>query len=145
VQASEHFSLEELTQSDVATRKGIDNTPDADTVENLKVLAGTLEQVRKLLEHPLHINSAYRGPKLNAAVGGSKVSAHLEGLAADFTCPEFGTPKEICLEIAASNITFDQLIYEGSWVHISVDPRYRLQILTANFSNGKATYISGLV
>lgn len=145
MQLSEHFSLDELTHSDLAVRKGIDNTPDVDKVENLKILAGTLEQVRKLLGHPLHVNSAFRGPKLNAAVGGSKNSAHLEGLAADFTCPDYGDPKEICIEIAASNITFDQLIFEGSWVHISVDPRYRLQILTANFNNGKATYQSGIV
>lgn len=144
MQLSQHFSLEELTHSDLATRKGIDNAPNVDQIENLKTLAGTLEQVRELLGHPIHINSGFRGIKLNAALGGAKASAHLEGLAADFVCPEFGTPQEICIEIAASNITFDQLIQEGAWVHISVDPRFRLQVLTAHFEGGKATYTSGL-
>lgn len=144
MQLTEHFSLEELTHSEIALRKGIDNQPNADQIENLKTLAGTLEKVRELLGHPLHINSAFRGLKLNSAVGGSKTSAHLDGLAADFICPAFGTPQEIAVEIAASNITFDQLIYEGTWVHISVDPRYRLQVLTARFENGKATYTPGI-
>jgi hypothetical protein len=140
LQLTEHFSLEELTHSDIGTRKGIDNTPDVDAVENLKVLARTMEQIRGLLGHPIHVNSGYRGPKLNSAVGGSKTSAHMEGLAADFVCPSFGTPKEIAVEIAASDIAFDQLIEEGTWVHISVDPRMRRQVLTATFSNGKASY-----
>lgn len=139
-----HFSLDELTASDLATRKSIDNTPNVDQIENLKILAGTLEQVRELLGHPLRINSGFRGVKLNAAVGGSKTSAHLDGLAADFVCPEFGTPQEIAIEIAASNITFDQLIQEGTWVHLSVDPRFRLQILTAHFEGGKAIYTNGI-
>jgi zinc D-Ala-D-Ala carboxypeptidase len=141
---TEHFMLEELTRSEIAVRKGLDNTPTEDVIQNLNILAGALERVRDLLGGPIHISSAYRSPKVNSAVGGSKTSAHLEGLAADFTCPAFGTPKEICIEIAASGLAFDQLIYEGSWVHLSVDPRYRQQTLTATFSSGRATYSPGL-
>lgn len=142
---TEHFTLEELCHSEIAVRKGIDNAPNADQIQNLNSLAGVLERVLDIVGGPLHINSAFRSLKLNTAVGGSKNSAHLEGLAADFTCPAFGTPKEICIEIAASGLAFDQLIYEGSWVHISADPRYRQQILTANFSGGKASYVNGIV
>lgn len=141
---TEHFTLEELTHSEIAVRKGLDNTPNADQIQNLNSLAGALERVRDIVGGPLHIHSAFRSLKVNAAVGGSKNSAHLDGLAADFTCPAFGTPKEICIEIAASGLAFDQLIHEGSWVHLSVDPRYRQQVLTANFSNGKATYAPGI-
>ena len=130
-QLSAHFTLEELTRSEVASRKGLDNTPDAETIANLTVLALWLEEVRTLLGHPIHINSAYRGPKVNSAVGGSKNSAHMRGYAADFTCAAFGTPQEICHAIMNSTIAFDQIILEfETWVHGSVDPQMRMQTLT---------------
>lgn len=131
VNLSAHFTLQELTRSEIASRKGLDNTPDAETIANLTALASGLEDVRALLGHPIHINSAYRGPKVNSAVGGSKTSAHMKGHAADFVCPGFGTPQEICRAIMDSTIQYDQLIYEfGSWVHISFDPQMRGQKLT---------------
>jgi zinc D-Ala-D-Ala carboxypeptidase len=69
----------------------------------------------------IHINSSYRGPALNAAIGGSKTSAHMKGLAADFIAPSFGSVLEIAQAIAASGIVFDQLIHEyGTWVHIGL-------------------------
>src|SRR3990167_3933552 len=122
---SNNFSLEELTHSETATRKGLDNTPDAETVANLTELALALESVRGLLGCPLHISSGYRSPKVNAAVGGSSSSAHCRGMAADFTAPQFGSPQEICQEIADSPLQFDQLIFEGTWAHYSIDPRMR--------------------
>jgi len=143
-QLSTYFTLEELTRSDVATRKGLDNTPAADILPNLTELAQALDKVRDLLGVPIHINSAYRSPKVNAAVGGSSTSAHMSGQAADFTAPEFGTPQEIAIEIAASDIEFDQLIFEGSWVHFGIRGDMRRQILTAHFSGGKATYTAGI-
>ena len=130
---TEHFTLEQLTYSETAVRKGLDNTPDAETIENLRELAETLEQVRELLGCELHIQSGYRSPKVNAAVGGSKKppSAHMAGYAADFVAPDFGTPLEVCEAIEASDIEFDQLIHEfDNWVHISVDPRMRMSLLT---------------
>lgn len=144
IQLTPHFTLEELTHSDLAVRKGIDNTPNVDQVENLKILAAEMEKVREILGHSVRINSGYRGVKLNTALGGTKTSAHLEGLAADFICPEYGAPKDICIELAASDLDFDQLIQEGTWVHLSVDPRMRRQVLTASFEGGKATYANGL-
>lgn len=139
-----HFTLEELIFSETALRKGIDNSPSEEVKANLSELALTLEKVRELLGVPLHINSGYRGPKLNAAIGGSTTSAHMTGQAADFIAPQFGTPKDIAIEIAASDIEFDQLIFEGAWVHIGIRGDMRRQVLTANFSGGKATYTSGI-
>ncbi len=142
---SAHFTLEELTRSDLAMRKGLDNTPNATIVENLKQTALGLERVRELLGNvPMHISSGYRSPNVNAALGGSKTSQHMTGEAADFEAPAFGTPREVCKEIAASDIPFDQLIFEGSWAHISFAYPPRRSILTAHFSNGKATYTQGI-
>lgn len=140
-----HFTLEELTHSDVAVRKGIDNTPNVDVIENLRSLALALEQVRELLGVPMYVSSGYRSLRTNAAVGGASTSAHVQGLAADFTAPAFGTPIAVCEAISESGIGFDQLIYEGAWVHLSVDPRHRQQVLTARFAGGRVSYLPGLV
>jgi hypothetical protein len=145
---TDHFTLEELTQSETAARRRIDNTPSSAVVENLTRTAQTLEQVRALLgARPVLISSGYRSPALNAAVGGATNSAHMTGLAADFLCPGFGNPLEICRKIAASNIFFDQLIQEGTWVHIGLAAaaqKSRQQVLTANFGPGATTYSNGL-
>jgi putative chitinase len=76
------------------------------------------------------VSSGYRGRALNRAVGGSRTSAHLSGHAVDFNCYGFGDPLAVCRAIAGSDLAFDQLIEEGSWVHISFDPRMRRQVLT---------------
>lgn len=146
MQLSEHFNLNEFTISQTATRKGIDNTPSAPVIERLRMLAATLERVRGLLGNsPIRISSAYRCKELNRAIGSGDSSAHVLGYAVDFTCPIFGTPKEVAQEIAASSIKFDQLIYEGTWIHLSIDPRNRRELLTATFKNGKASYTKGIV
>ena len=144
-----YFSIDELCHSDTALRKGIDNTPDAEARANLDILIAGLNRVRMVLAYPMRINSGYRGQKLNAAIGGSKSSAHMRGLAADFVCPGYGTPLEICQRIVEhkSEINFDQLIQEGRWVHIAfadVDQRPRGEVLTAKFANGGVTYNKGL-
>jgi len=152
-QLSMHFTLNEFTISQTATRKGIDNTPSAPVIERLRMLAATLERVRGLLGNsPIRISSAYRCKELNRAIGSGDSSAHVLGYAVDFTCPIFGTPKEVAQEIAASSIKFDQLILEGVssnnsngiWIHLSIDPRNRRELLTATFKNGKASYTKGI-
>jgi hypothetical protein len=145
-QLTEHFSTDELTFSETAVRRGIDNTPDAEVFANLQMLAYGLERVRSILGYPVNVSSGYRSPKLNAAIGGSKSSQHMQGLASDFTCQEFGSPHDICvaLQHEAGYISFDQLIYEGNWVHISFDDKPRGEVLTAHFNNGKASYTKGL-
>ena len=145
MQLSQHFNLNEFTISQTATRKGIDNTPPEPVIERLRMLAATLERVRGLLGNsPIRISSGYRSKELNRAIGSSDNSAHVLGYAVDFTCPIFGTPKEVANEIAKSAIKFDQIIYEGTWIHLSVDPRNRREVLTATFKNGKAYYIKGI-
>ena len=143
---SEHFSLDEFTASETATRKGIDNTPPPVVTEKLRMLAATLEQVRSLLgNNSIRISSGYRCLTLNRAIGSGDLSAHVLGYAVDFTCPGFGTPKEVANKIAESPIKFDQLIYEGTWIHLSVDPRNRREVLTAHFGKGKTSYTKGIV
>lgn len=137
---TEHFTLEELTFSSTACRMCIDNTPPPAVVERLKMLAAGLEKVRAQLGAPMHIDSGFRCPALNVAVKGAEKSAHLLGYAADFVCPTFGSPLEIVHKLKASNIAFDQCIQEGTWVHISFDPRNRKEVLTAHFGPGGATY-----
>ena len=146
-QLTTHFSLEELTRSDTAVRLGIDNTPSDAILANLNVLAQGLEQVRSLLNifnRPVIISSGYRCPKLNKALHGASNSAHMNGYAADFICPDFGTPLDIVKRIATSDLQFDQVIQEGTWVHISFDPKMRRDVLTAHFVNGVATYTNGV-
>lgn len=116
---SEHFTFEELTFSEVADRLGWNNDPPDRIAENLKFLAGRLEEVRLLLKAPMRITSGYRSPVVNDAVGGSVTSQHRFGLAADFKCPSFGTPAEVVDAIMTSDMQFDQLIDEYSWIHIS--------------------------
>lgn len=142
---SQHFNLDEFTISQTATRKGIDNTPPPVVIEKLRMLAATLEQVRSLLgNNSIRISSGYRSLALNRAIGSGDLSAHVLGYAVDFTCPGFGTPKKVAKKIAESPIKFDQIIYEGTWIHLSVDPRNRREVLTATFKNGKATYSKGI-
>ena len=129
-----HFSLAELTITQV---RGVDNTPPPEVIEHLKILAAGLEEVRALLGKPVLVNSGYRSPAVNVAVGGAVHSAHMLGYAADFICPGFGTPLEICRKIADTDfIRFDQLIEEGTWVHISFDPRMRGDVLTKRAIGG---------
>lgn len=144
---TEHFTLDELVASQTASRKGIDNTPSPAILKNLLRLATVLEDVRLTLDGaPLIISSGYRSPALNKAVGGSKSSAHMEGLAVDFTAPFFGTVLQTAKRIAASKVQFDQVIHEyGSWVHLglaSIGEAPRLQKLS--IFNG-TNYIQGLM
>lgn len=148
LQLTPNFYLAELTVSESAERHGIDNVPDTLALANLFKTAALLEQVRKALGNkPILVSSGYRGPELNAIVGGAKNSDHMRGEAADFRCPAFGSPLEVCRAIVASGVKFGQLIWEFErWVHISIpdgSPRDG-EILTARRVNGKTVYFRGL-
>ena len=120
MQLSEHFSLGELTASEIAVRKGLDNSPTGVELDNLVRLAQKLEEVRKVLGKPIMVNSAFRSIEVNEAVGGVKTSQHCLGCAADIRIPNM-TPDEVCRAIIASKIQYDQLIREfDSWTHISI-------------------------
>ena len=144
---TKHFHLEEFLQSDTATRLGIDNTPDKESIANLHELANYLEEIREEIGKPIIITSGYRSPALNQAVGGSPKSDHMEGRAVDFICPAYGTPLQVCQFIQQMHIPFKQLIHEfGRWVHLSIPGRepWTGQLLTAKRINGKTVYVNGL-
>jgi hypothetical protein len=154
MQLTDNFSLEEMTASEYAERKGMDNTPPDAALRALHVTAQGMESVRAILAAPVHVNSGYRSPALNKAIGGAANSAHVLGYACDFICPGFGPPLAIAkklIEAKASFLglnsqpfAFDQIIMEGTWVHISFDPRRRGQTLTAHFKQGTTTYTDGI-
>lgn len=118
---SEHFTLDELTFTE---HRELDNTPNAEELENLKRLAAFLEQVRAAVGQPLHINSAFRSKAVNVAVGSkAKVSQHMLGCAADFRVPGM-TPDQVVKTIIAAKLPYDQLIREfDRWTHVSIPNR----------------------
>lgn len=131
-QLTPHFSLEEMQATQ---HREIDNTAPPEVVDVLRNTAQRLEQVRSLLgDRVITVSSGYRCPALNKAVGGARTSAHLTGHATDFNCFGFGAPLDICRVISGSTIKFDQLIEEGTWVHISFAPTMRRQVLTKDGS-----------
>lgn len=153
MQLSENFSLNELTKSQTATRKGIDNTPTSDKKENLKSLSiNILQKIRNHYERPVRVTSGYRSPELCEAIGSSAKSQHAKGEAADF---EISGVDNFDLAIWISkNLDFDQLISEfyvegdgdSGWVHCSykADGTNRKQCLTAFKDKGKTRYGKGL-
>lgn len=117
---TEHFTLEELTKSDIAIQHNIDNSAPADIIPNLTRLANVLEQVRSVLSKPILVNSAYRSVKINSMVGSKPTSQHCIGCAADIKVSGM-TPNDIVNRIVNSKIEYDQVIREfDSWVHISI-------------------------
>ena len=122
---SENFTLEELIRSNTAERMGIDNVPkDEKVVENLRSLClEVLQPLRDYVGAPVHINSGYRCPELNMAVGGVKNSQHCRGEAADIriVSPKQGREWAAWIE---DNCRFDQMLLERNkngavWLHVS--------------------------
>jgi uncharacterized protein YcbK (DUF882 family) len=117
---SPHFTLDELTASQTAARKGLDNTPNATEVANLVRVAALLEEVRALVKKPITVNSGFRSKQVNDAVGSRDTSQHRIGCAADIRVSGM-TPREVVEACIKANIGYDQIIEEfGSWTHISV-------------------------
>jgi len=149
---SANFSLKELTKSDTATRLGIDNTPDEETIDNLKTLCDkVLQPVREHFGKSVTVNSGYRSPESNAAVGGSKTSDHCKGQAADIEID--GVPNPELAQWIMDNLDYTQLILEfytqgipdSGCVHVSYDPNnLKKQELTAVKVAGKTQYLQGL-
>lgn len=130
---SANFDLKEFVYSATAVRRGIDNTPPTDAIlEALKRTAAGLELIRTSLGgHPIKVTSGYRCPALNKAVGGAVASQHLKGEACDFVCPGFGTPLDIVKHLAEKlpELGIDQIIEEGTWVHVSFAQSPRHEVL----------------
>lgn len=149
---SSNFSLKELTVSETATRKGLDNTPNEEVISNLKTLAETiLQPIREHYGKSVRVNSGYRSPEVNASVGGSKTSDHCKGQAADIEID--GVANGDLAKYIVDNFKFTQVILEfytqgvpdSGWVHVSYDAdNLKCQVLTATKQNGKTVYLQGL-
>ena len=133
MQLTPHFTLHELTHSDTATRLDIDNTPTKAAKNNLKILAEGLEEVRSTLNGtPITISSGYRCLELNRLLKSKDTSAHVLGLAADFSCNRYASVKEVMEVLSSSSVEFDTLLLEfNSWIHIAFPkkgaaPSYRI-------------------
>ena len=136
MQLSEHFTLDEATYSETAIRLGINNQPDERQLANMKLAAKQLEAVRNVTG-ALRVNSWLRLPDVNVAVGGSKISSHMDGWAIDCSSSAH-TPYALCQLVIKAGIKFDQMIHEyGLWMHISFAPEMRQQELTIYKPEGK--------
>ena len=136
-----HFTLAELTVSQEATRRGIPNDPDAQSLANLQLLVRHVLDPLRDAVGPVHVSSGYRSPRVNKLIGGASSSQHVQGEAADFTVPGM-TTQQVVDRIRAMALPFDQLIEEfGRWVHVSYGPRHRRQVLRARRNPaGKTMY-----
>lgn len=120
---TQNFSLIELTSSETAARKGIDNTPTQDVITNLRELCVyVLQPLREQYGKSINITSGYRSPKVNKAIGGSTTSDHCFGNAADFTVAISDYHHVFSI---LRTLEFDQLIWEfgdihaPQWIHVS--------------------------
>jgi zinc D-Ala-D-Ala carboxypeptidase len=150
---SENFTLSEMTKSETALRHNLDNTPGDAEIANLKRLAErVLQPVRDHYKTGVKVNSGFRHPNVNAAVGGSKTSDHCQGQAADIEIP--GVANADLAQWIVNNLDFTQVILEfytpgvpdSGWVHVSyVEGNLKKQVLTAMKENGKTVYKPGLI
>lgn len=129
-----YFTMKELTKSSTSDKLGIDNTPTPEaSVALSNLVTHVLDPLREMYGKPITVNSGYRCPKLNAAVGGAKTSQHMRGEAADITAGSKTENKKL-FELIRDNLPFDQLIDESnySWVHVSYvsSSKNRKQILS---------------
>lgn len=118
---SENFTLEEFTRSDKAKELGITNEPGEKELSALRVLVSrTIQPLRDKLGVPIHVNSGYRCPELNKAVGGVPTSQHQKGEAADLSID--GKAADILEALENSNIPFDQAILyrKQNFLHVSL-------------------------
>ena len=145
---TKNFSINELTKSQTAERKGIDNTPSAEHQENLKSLcAAILQPVRDHFGKVVTVSSGYRSPELCIAIGSKTTSQHAKGEAADFEI--FGVSNKVLADWIHNNINYDQLILEfwspedpnKGWIHCSYSGgNNRRQYLRAYKNEGKTKY-----
>jgi hypothetical protein len=150
---SKNFTLQEFTKSQTAERHGIDNNPNDDHLAAAIALFENVVQPVRDHFGLTTINSGYRGPELNRAVGGSATSQHCKGEAVDIEVP--GTANAVIAHWIEENLDYDQLILEfykpgvpdSGWVHVSyrADGKNRKQSLTAVREGGKTVYKQGLV
>ncbi len=147
---TEHFTLEEMTVSPTAKRLGLSNQPTPEHIENMRYCCEKiLEPVRAHFGKPVQINSSYRSPLVNKAVGGSKTSQHVNGQAIDFEIP--GIDNKTVADWVADNLEFDQVILEfytkgdknSGWVHASIKKEggnRKQRLIASKSKSGGTTY-----
>ena len=153
MQLTNNFSLAEMVKSETALRHGLDNTPGDTEIANLRLLCEqVLQPLRDAYGRGIKVNSGYRAPDVNAAVGGSRTSDHCKGQAADIEIP--GVPNYELAKYISDYFNFTQVILEfytpgipdSGWVHVSYDANnLKRQVLTAMRENGKIVYKPGLI
>jgi len=146
---SKHISYKEGVYSNTATRRGIENTPNDEQLKNMKIIAEKIfEPLREEMCGPIKINSFFRCPKLNKAIGGSSKSQHCHGQAIDID-DTYGTATNAEMYgFIKERLNFDQLIWEfgddksPDWVHVSYvsEKENRNRCLKAYKENGKTRY-----
>ena len=148
---SKNFSLAELTKSETAIRRDIDNTPSDEVVSNLTTLCNMVLQKVRDSHGVVTVTSGYRSPELNKTIGGSTTSDHCKGLAVDFEVPGLDN-KQLALWIQ-DNLIFKQLILEfynegepnSGWVHCSFEEgNNNNQVLRAVKEGKKTVYLQGI-
>lgn len=138
---TENFTLAELVHSDTAIGLGLNNTPNAEQVKNLQSLANGLQAIRNKVGKAVNISSGFRSELLNVAVGGSRTSSHKKGLAADISVRGM-SPQQLVDAILSTGVKFDQVIKYATFVHFSVSPTPRGELLTKNPKGG---FLKGIV
>ena len=147
---SEHVSYKEGVYSNTATRRGIDNTPNDEQLDNMELIAKEVfEPVRVWVGGPIKINSFFRSPDLNTAIGGSSKSQHCKGQAMDIDDTFGKATNAEMYNFIKENLDFDQMIWEfGSddnpnWVHVSYvsEDKNRRRCLKAYKEKGKTKYM----
>ena len=123
---SDHITYAEAIHSQTAKRKGIDNTPNPNQIEAMKLLAEKVfEPLREWVGGPIKVNSFFRSPDLNTAIGGSKTSQHCKGQAIDIDDVYGYKTNSDMYHWIKENLSFDQMIWEfgtdtqPNWVHVS--------------------------
>ncbi len=116
-----YFTIDEMTRSATARRRGIDNVPSGDVTANLiRLVENVLDPARERLGMPIRVNSGYRSVVLNRAVGGANKSYHLQGRAADITTGYRDKNRELFKIL--STLPHTELIWEqgGIWIHVAL-------------------------
>lgn len=114
-----NFKISELIYSETAIKNNINNMPDVNALDcMLELIVNCLQPIRDKIKKPMIITSGYRNKEVNKLVGGASTSQHTKGQAVDFVVKGM-SPYQIYMHILNSNIEYDQLILEPTWVHIS--------------------------
>lgn len=147
MQLSKNLSLAEVVRSESAKRRGINNMPGAEHIENLKELAiNVFQPIRDHFKVPIHISSGYRSKILNNAVNGAAKSQHCLGQAIDIDVDGTSITNKQVFDFIKDNLDFDQMIWEfgneknPDWVHVSFNKGSNKKQILKAYKNGVKTY-----